>query len=453
MGKIPRYNAEGSPKAGQIVAEGLAKAGQALFDIGEKFQKVRQEEEIGRATVQATQNLNDIETEAIQDTEVIGWDEKYDKKLTELRGNISKGFRDREAQAEFLRRFDIDLVNQQQKIKQYGYKKLVDQRLTTLSEESSQLQDIYLKEENPSLKQQHLSKIAFLFNTAAKDGVMSAKDASENFIKIKEELPEQQAKADILQDPSFALGQLQKGNQGVYKDLASDKRSSLIKEAETRLEKVQKQEEERVAIAQNEGEAELIDLRSAGTLTEKVVNQYEAMGKSSPKFAETMRQNLRSPKIIGAKTHDAAFKKIVEDMIDPAKNPKDIRIDILKNETSGNLSKDSSNALTVFNQNMTKETIDTTLPKQKHLWGLIQWGTDSNLRPEAKSRMLLNYIQMVNTGEEPTIALKKAIRKETLLNHPQAAGYSEKGKKIMDISGVFKKIFPTGDIEDTGDAD
>jgi hypothetical protein len=34
------------------------------------------------------------------------------------------------------------------------------------------------------------------------------------------------------------------------------------------------------------------------------------------------------------------------------------------------------------------------------------------------------------------------------LLHPKATSYPKEGKKVMDILGVFKRIFPTGEIKD-----
>jgi hypothetical protein len=253
--------------------EGLEKIGQAIADVGQKIQKVRQEEEIGKASIEATNGFNQIEWNASTDTDTTDYEARYEKQLSDLRNSVMSKMKDKEAAQEFSRRFDLDLSNSRLKIKQFGYKNLINQRLATMGEQLSQYKDSYFNEVNPQLKQQNLDKIASLFTTAREQGVLSAKDAQENWAKVKAGLPEAQADWDILNAPEYALDALQKGEESIYRDIPLDKRTSLIKEAETRIKTLEK------TVKQEVVQRQFVNYKAAmlqafdGKLSEKVTQE------------------------------------------------------------------------------------------------------------------------------------------------------------------------------------
>jgi len=67
--------------------------------------------------------------------------------------------------------------------------------------------------------------------------------------------------------------------------------------------------------------------------------------------------------------------------------------------------------------------------------------------------MLKYYLKQVNNNVAPEVAIKDAMKQSIILTHPQAATYSEKGQKLIDLNGSTKKIFPTYELADDGDAD
>jgi len=191
-------------------------------------------------------------------------------------------------------------------------------------------------------------------------------------------------------------------------------------------------------------EGEIVTMMNSGNPEEKI----------SPRFAKAVIENIRSAKKYKPDDKGTEFNSIISDMIDPKKDPKETLIKIMSANTSGKISDDDFNNLSIFAQSITKKELDNALPKQKHLWGLISWGTDVNLRPVAKMQMLKYYLKQVNNNVAPEVAIKDAMKQAIIITHPQASTYSEKGQKLIDVSGATKKIFPTYELsDDTGDAD
>jgi hypothetical protein len=277
---------------------------------------------------------------------------------------------------------------------------------------------------------------------------MSASDAAVNKAKIASEWNISRAEHIVETDPNFALEELSKEGGGAFKDVPIANRDKLKEDAAWKVEKIVAQNEELQKMAISQGEDELVKMKIARQLTPSKVKEYMDVGKARPKFADEMIRALNSPKTVKAKTKDSTFTKLAADIFDTSKKQKDTNLELLVSNSTGDLSDEDFDILYTFNQQVTTDTIDKAIPKQKYLWGLAEWGKDTNLRPEIKARMFKAYMQRVNAGEEPAVAVDAIIKKEILNLHPQAASYPKEGKKTMDAIGVLKMILPIGAIVD-----
>jgi hypothetical protein len=181
----------------------------------------------------------------------------------------------------------------------------------------------------------------------------------------------------------------------------------LIKQAESRVEKIKSQEEEAVAIAINQKESDLIDGKIAGTINEQQVKAERQAGTITASFANSMINALRSPKTVKAKTDSSTFNKIAEDILDISKKTEDIKNNLLRKNATGELSDKDFQILYTFNQNITKETIDKTMPKRTWLQRLRNNGQDKGFREEIKTDMFKQYMQRISQGEEPAKAVSE----------------------------------------------
>ncbi|MDD5476877.1 MAG: hypothetical protein PHG87_01495 [Candidatus Omnitrophica bacterium] len=162
-------------------------------------------------------------------------------------------------------------------------------------------------------------------------------------------------------------------------------------------------------VAQDQTESGLIDKYFKGELTRDEVKQLHFNKKISDGFATTMMNNLNSLQKIGAKTKASTFNDIAEMMVDTTKKPADIRMKLLQKNATGELTDNDFQVLYTFNQSVTKDTVDKSLPKRTWLQRLFNNGKDTGLRQEVITDMFKQYMQRVNTGEDPARAVSEII--------------------------------------------
>jgi hypothetical protein len=300
-------------RAMQEVGQATANVGQMIAQVGQKIKKVRQEEEIGRQTIEATNGINQIEWDAAKDTETTGFDERYEGKLTDLRNSVMAKFKDKEAAQEFSRRFDLDLSNSRFKIKQFGYKNLIDQRLATMGEQLVQYKESYLNETNPQLKQQYLDKVATLFTTARDDGIITKTDAQKNYEKARQDLETARVSHDMLKDPEFVLDELNKGDAGIYKNVSQEERDKLIPTAERRitiLDSAQKKQETvNQVVTRGNYINDIVHNKFDLTTSSDLIRQ---IGIKDPKLGEALQKVTDNQGLLDIKEDDEAFSKLAK---------------------------------------------------------------------------------------------------------------------------------------------
>jgi peptidoglycan hydrolase-like protein with peptidoglycan-binding domain len=158
---------------------------------------------------------------------------------------------------------------------------------------------------------------------------------------------------------------------------------------------------------------------------------------------------LRNPK---KNPKNTTFNILVDKIL--AKNPQDIRLDLLKEYAKGEITDDELNMLHIFNQNMTKETLEKLLPKKNFLQTISFWTDEyAQQRPEIKAQMFKEYIQRVNAGEDPQIAVNTIITEKTkqnLVSKTPGMGNLPKGKGqlMVDAYGNRAIVYPDGTIEE-----
>ena len=166
-----------------------------------------------------------------------------------------------------------------------------------------------------------------------------------------------------------------------------------------------------------------------------------------PRFAEAYINSLLRKE--EAETKSETFNNIAEDILNPEKNPEDIKLKILQKNATGEISDEDFNVLNTFNQGITKDTLEKVLPKKSFLQAISIWSDEyAEEKPEIKARLFKRYMEGVSKGQTPEIAINEAIRKEVMILHPQAATYPQEGKETMDKNGAIKTITPMGDILD-----
>jgi hypothetical protein len=229
----------------------------------------------------------------------------------------------------------------------------------------------------------------------------------------------------------------------VSSQVYNEKRNELFIKAK----KAEKEAELAIIEAKNAREDELLSshiLRK--DITKQLIESELGMKKINPEFAKSMIEDIESLKRIDAKSNSSTFNKMV-DIILAENKPKDVRIELLKENAKGEITDDELRLLYVFNENITKDTEEKALPKKGFLQAISFWSDEyADDRVEVKAKMYKNYIQRITSGEAPEIAVKNTIlafKKMTIyeigqiLSTPRGQvkviGYDADGEPIIEL--------------------
>lgn len=314
MAKIPTYNAQvnlttdvgaskvsGFTETAGAMGKGMQQLGGVLFEVGAKIQKVRVEEESERAMIEAHKRINQIEWDASVDTQVGEFDDKYRLRLKQVRDEIGNGIKDGQARKLFFDKYDFQSVNTELKIKQYGYKNLIESRLVTLGQREGQLMQAWFAEKDPIRKQEIGFEMSQLYQQAAVDNTMSRMDAQKQIDRINRYLPEGQAKWDIQNDIST-----QEEDSDVLAALRDPKRTpqlnqetrlKLIGESQARIFQNNQKFKKQVTEKQEAGFQDIIDKTAKDQLTLNDIEQAllvpEEVGGVKHSVLVRMREGMR----------------------------------------------------------------------------------------------------------------------------------------------------------------
>lgn len=410
--------------------------------------KVRDFRETTEADAFAFERVASVKAAANED---IGFDSSiYDVELEKIGNEASKTISGGLAKAEFMANY-----RKRAAITSWGIKNLFREREVEAANASIEYKKEQIKVIYPKMSSEEQMKSVADFKTTlmngVKTGILTQSAANLKDLEFQKEVSEAVVNDHVITNPAAALIGLKEGKDGPYAGISEQFRTDSIEKAEAydKKYKAEAEAERKKRVNSNEDEIikRMIDPQkqpaSEGELVD-LMNKEDV----SPEFAAAAIKNIRSAKKVKAETKNTVFNNFAKDIIKTQKTPEDIKTELLASNGAGELNNNDFNTLFTFNQAVTKEGLKSVTPKQKHLWGLMEWADESKLTAESMNRMFKDYMERINNNEEPALAVDSAMKKEVLILHPKAAGYPKEGKKVMDSNGVFKTILPTGEIKD-----
>lgn len=466
MPRIPKYSSQLPLKTGTLTKESsaprisasvagiegraVAGMGKVIAAVGEKMDAIQAKSQLARANTEAYNAFGQIEQEASQDTNSQGFKERYNTRLKEIKQQISKTITNPRTKNQFSLEYDRDILDTQFRLNKRYNTLIVDEAGASFVQEKEALSEKYYRATTPTEKQLVIDRMGERYNDMFKMGVMTKAGAAEEYKTWKEGLLEGQVDWDILNDPVFTLGELQKGKFGVYKGLALPQRASFIEKAKTRIEKLNKQETEAVAVAMNQRESEFIDMKVAGTLNEQMVLNERAIGQISAKFADSMLNNLRSPRKYEPSSLDKVmkFNELVEWNANIAKREgawfgiKKVSFDEITKFRADVLDANAKGYITDTQmKDLLKKTSKTFYREPVFQNALNQLAAQSKLyaTPEVQARvkaeMYGNLIEKVIMGKEPRVAVNEVIQEKVFTEVEEAVKAEAEANRIFAIKG------------------
>jgi len=442
----PRINVPEMPltsinKSAQAQSEVI----QAIAQVEDKLVQIRDFRQQTEAQNFSFERLNSIKSAADQDTDFDS--AKYETEIDKVGTEAAKTITGRLAKEEFMAGFQKQVIATKWGIKNDFRAKELKSIDASIDYQSQQIIDNY-GGMNDADRITNVANYRRSLENGVKVGLYNKGTADAKYAKFQHDIVKGNVEYGILNNPQYALQELQQGDEGEYHGLTQTERVNFIKEAETRVEKLANQEKETIAIATNKRESDLIDMKIAGNLTVPQVKAEREVGNITARFADSMIKALESPKTIKAKTKSAKFVGFVNDMLYNKINPKDIDLALMEANTAGALSDDDFDLLVTFNQDVNKsQKLEQLLPNVSFMKGIQYWGDENaGARNDSKQRMFRNYMNKVRQGKDPETASIETIKEETLSLFPQAKTAGKEGIDIIDLNGVIKHITPDGEL-------
>jgi hypothetical protein len=180
------------------------------------------------------------------------------------------------------------------------------------------------------IKQQSFDRV----DDGIKNGYLHG-DATKHLQKLWEQADKDQIQKDGAIDPENTYKQLQKGNEGIYKDVPEGSRQFFMKKLQTQMEKDGMENKHAFAIAQNHTDNLLIDKMAQNKLTVQDVIDARTKGingiPASMEFSNAALKTLQDPFPTDSTIPGGGEKyiKLTEMATDPSNDPIDVKTDIM----------------------------------------------------------------------------------------------------------------------------
>lgn len=443
MPKIPSYESQVGIKTAsampeismQPIKESEREAKAAVAQIKEyenKLVELRNFRQTSEASAFSLDRVYSVLGLAESDTENLD-PAKYYEEIDKIGPEASKNISDQIEREKFSFDFGKQALAAKAKIRDMFRTREIDSLKGTIAYQGQQILDNPPDDLSDPLHNTTILQYRQQFDKAVEIGLYNRNEANFEFGKFLKDLTKGGLSKDIILNPEFAKTELQKGNEGIYNNLTSIERVDFIKSADARIEKLAKQEEEATAIAIDKNESNIIVMKNNKdpNLNENFLRKQREDGNISPKFEEAMIRAIRSPKTVNAKTKNSKFIDMAYDIINTnvkdekgkvIVTPQENKISIINMNATGDLSDEDAIILNTFNDIISDKDIDKVLPKQRHLFGLLQWGVDANLRPGIRARAFKSYMQKINNNISPEVAVME-VKQEIQRINPKRSMY------------------------------
>ena len=458
VGNTPELNlasVKSSERAQEGLSQAIANVGKNFAEVEEARGKIRDFRQTNEADAYAFEKLNEIK--ALADEDIDFDPTRYEEEINKVGQEASKTISNQIAKDKFMADFQ-----RQATTTFWGIKNLFRTRELEAAKASIEYKRQQLVNNYPGMS--HAEQLVTVANfkkslmEGVKSGIYNQGTANQIDMNLQKDLQESVVNTHIISNPETTKAELEKGKDGSYPGISEEFRAEAITKADAydKKYKAEAEAKQKELIDTNENDivTRMIDPSKSMPTEGEIVtmlNSNNPEEKISPRFAKAAIENIRSAKKTKEdKKRNPAFNKMADFITNAENKPEDLREELLRQNALGLLNQEEFNILYTFSSQTSGKNIDAENPKKSFLQTITIW-SDENAgmkTSEAKARMYKDYMMRVNNGEEPALAIDAVLKKEVSILHPQIASYPKEGKKVMDISGVFKRIFPTGEIKD-----
>lgn len=444
-----------SPEAYGIEARAVAGMGKVIAAVGEKMDAIQAKSQLARANTEAYNAFGQIEQEANQDTNSQGFRERYNKRLTELKQQISKTITNPRAKNQFSLEYDRDVIDAQFRLSKRYNTLVIDEAHANFVLEKDALSDKYYRATTPTEKQLVIDRTAERYNDMFKMGVMTKTQAAKEFKKWKEDLVKEQIGYDISID---ALSAKEKLLNKEYGPISPGDLADWLKVADTKIEFNKKLADKMHNEKWLENGGNLIANLEATTVADII----DMIGNDeiNPDLGNDLIKWKTDPAAIQYETDKEIWTKLAEDSVSPELDLLKFQNAIAKAVANKQIQAVEAAELSV----QVKGLIDSAIkfkagPNRfiralKSAIGVIKSWTFGNATdiPDAQYRMMKELFRRAMGKDTPPEETEKIvdeiIKSETKSLNPVVGNADEKGTLMIDAFGNKAMVYPDGRVEE-----
>ena len=429
----------------------MSDMGKVVAEVGERMYQLQAKEEGYKAGTASIKSRNQILLDASQDVDTKNEDflDTYNEQFSSNKQEIMSTIRNPLAQQQFSLEYDRDVINSQFKLKNLHNKRVIDSAMSSFVEKSAALQEQFYAG-NDKEKAEALGSVASELQFLGSIGAIN--NPTVKFQEFKADLRTGQVEWNIFNDMSTTekdskvLPQIKSGKEGVYKDLTHDEKIELVKKSQQRIFQNNQSYKREVDNTEADITARRADKQKPQPTVEEIVTLMDNE-RISPSFAKVVIKDIES--IAESKINRGSmFSKLSDFITNPKNKEKDIREELILQRSRGEINDEELNILYTFNQEANKKAIGKVSPQKTIARSIIDW-SNSNAGDdlEERAKIFIDYMTQVNSGVEPEIAVKEAIKQGVIRLFPAAANAPEEGVLTIDALGNLKIVKPNGEIE------
>ena len=438
-----------------VVGETAQETGKALSDIGENLRRANLFVEKTRAQNDFDSKMLDIQTRALNETDLSKEKQKsYDEEINKAGRDSSKSISIPNEKSLFELEVESSSNITRTKVKNSFTKKIVEQGKIDLENYLTNKEDKFINAQSLGEKQSAILERDNKINEAFRSGYLTKKEANNQIKKLNKDWAASQLDHDISVNPALARENITAGN---YDLTAKEEKAALTLAND--LEKKRKAEADRISEA-NTQQTELDLYRGVvdGTKSIREINDAEARGTVGlpggirEKVATDLRRLATKGEVATPEQKADSFVAL-QDRFTDMSFKEDISLDelaIFRNDVISAMAKGEirdtvgegwlKDTLEVLDENL-RDEVEKRNPRAG--WGALKFWVEG-LNPEQKQQMKeklgreLN--ERVSKGEDDVKAANDIIEEETKKFNPN--------RTLYEIGQVINT--PIGDVKVTG---
>lgn len=327
MPRIPRIEAraEITPRAPAVrrpvaaarrVGEEVVAAGKTLENIGAIFGRARDLNQYTKAGTEIDKRLLEIRGEAANTA--IESTEDFDniiktsqEKLRKLRDDVLPKISNPEIRLKIGGAFDLSELKTLNSIRSEGRKRWGDMMEADMRGRVSALQEIYIEEKDPTLKQLPLNDMKELINNHVELGIISKTEGLKRLKETLDVLPVLEAKNDMDKNPSRTRDALVNKEYGI-KDAKI--REGLIRDANALEKRNIEEAKRRLTIDKHQSEQGVATSIIENNITSiSQIDDLQRTGVIDNEFANIARGFVKSNKKINSQDLAMGYKRLMDE--------------------------------------------------------------------------------------------------------------------------------------------